>query len=253
LTSALSLRSLTVRYGDVVALRGIDLDIPPACCFAILGANGAGKSSLVGAVAGLVTPAAGRMLLDGRPLGPLAAEERARLGIGTCLEGRRLFVDLTTDENLRAATLVLPVKRRGAALDNVYSLFPRLAERRRQRVGTLSGGEQQMLALGRVLVRDLRVLLLDEPSLGLAPWLAEEIMARVWQLPRRGTAVVIAEQNTSVLPDRSIPSCLLANGEIVAEGALQDVAALDAAAIQARPRRVPSGTPNDAFLEEAFP
>ncbi len=234
MTPALELRSITVRYGDVFALRGVDLSVPAKSYFAIVGANGAGKSTLVRAVTGLVAPSSGQILLEGEKITSLTPEARARRGLGVSLEGRRLFADMSVDDNLRVSTLVLSEGSRREALEHAYELFPSLANRRRQRAGTLSGGEQQMVALGRALIQQPRVLLLDEPSLGLAPWLAEEILSQVWLLPEKGTTVVVAEQNSAVLPDRTIPACLLYQGHLVGEGTMDEVAALDAAEIQAR-------------------
>ncbi|MEA2599334.1 MAG: branched-chain amino acid transport system ATP-binding protein [Acidobacteriota bacterium] len=234
MTSVLELQEVTTRYGELVGIDCISLSVPEAACFPILGDNGAGKSTLLETVAGLSRPASGRILLDGRDITRIGVEDRVRLGIGIALEGRRLFADLTVVENLRAAVLLLPRARRPSAIEFAYEIFPQLRAKSRQAAGTLSGGEQQMLALARVLIRQPRLLLLDEPSLGLAPWLAAAILQRVWELTARKVTVIVAEPNTSVLPQAQLTGCLLYRGRIVDIAPVPYLLSLDSAAIQTK-------------------
>ncbi|HEY8490171.1 MAG TPA: ABC transporter ATP-binding protein, partial [Dehalococcoidia bacterium] len=172
----LDVRDLVVAYGPITALRGISLRVPQGQIVTILGANGAGKTTTLRAISGLVRPAAGAIELDGTRIERAATERIVKLGISQVPEGRQIFTGLTVEENLRLGGYT----RRGGngfrqALDKVYSYFPRLAERAGQQAGTLSGGEQQMLAIGRALMASPRLLLLDEPSLGLAPLVVRDI------------------------------------------------------------------------------
>ena len=180
--------------GGAPALREVDLELQAGETVALLGANGAGKSTLLGAVIGLVPVSAGTIRFDGRPLGRLPADARARLGIGYVPEGRRVFPGLTVRENLDVAA---PAAVRRRRRDAVYALFPQLAENRARAGWRLSGGQQQMLAIGRALMAEPRLLLLDEPSLGLAPKLAREVFAALATIAGRGGAILMAEQNTA--------------------------------------------------------
>jgi len=234
MTPLLELRELTTRHGELVGIDRITLSVAEGTCFPVLGDNGAGKSTLLETVAGLLRPASGRILFAGCDITGLGAEDRVRLGIGISLEGRRLFADLTVLENLRAAVQILRRAERTRAIEAAHELFPQLRDKRRQTAGTLSGGEQQMLALARVLIRQPRLLLLDEPSLGLAPWLASAILRRVLELTTSRVTVLIAEPNAFVLPRSELTGCLLYHGRIVEVAPLEHLRALDAAAIQAK-------------------
>jgi branched-chain amino acid transport system ATP-binding protein len=194
----LETRNLTAFYGDFQALYGIDVMLEKGETVAIIGANGAGKSTFLKAVAGLMRSAADSVLLDGAPIGAKPAAEIVKLGIALVPEGRRLFPSLTVEENLRIGGYGR--KAQGAVqgpwtLDRVYSLFPVLKERRSQAAPTLSGGQQQMAAIGRALMSNPRVLLCDEISLGLAPIIIADVYAALPQIKAEGTSVVLVEQD----------------------------------------------------------
>jgi branched-chain amino acid transport system ATP-binding protein len=194
----LSVRGLTVHYGAVQALHGIDMDVAPGEVVSLIGSNGAGKSTTLRAISGLVRPSGGTITLDGRSLVGLPPHEIVALGVSHAPEGRGVFHPLTVDENLRLGAW----GRRDPAgvardRDRVFALFPRLAERIGQISGTLSGGEQQMLAIGRALLARPRVLLLDEPSLGLAPQVTATIFGILREVNASGTTLLLVEQNAA--------------------------------------------------------
>ncbi len=191
----LEVKNLKVSYGPIRAVRGIDLQVEEGQIVALLGANGAGKTSTLRAISGVVKPAGGTITLGGAPLGKRASKV-AKQGISMSPEGRLIFYGLTVEENLRAgAYLQKSRKHTQENLQWVYSLFPVLAERRKQQASTLSGGEQQMLAIGRALMADPKVLLLDEPSLGLAPLVIRDIFRVLQEIRAKGTTILIVEQN----------------------------------------------------------
>ncbi|BAS27486.1 ABC transporter ATP-binding protein [Limnochorda pilosa] len=193
----LEVEGLRVTYGGVEAVRDLSLSVETGEVVALLGANGAGKSTTLRALSGLVRPAAGRIRLEGRDLARVPAHEIVELGVAHVPEGRRVFGTLSVEENLNLGAYTRR-RLRGAveeARARVYRLFPRLEERRHQLAGTLSGGEQQMLAIGRGLMARPRLLLLDEPSLGLAPKLVREIFRTVREINRQGVTVLLVEQN----------------------------------------------------------
>ncbi len=197
--SLLAVEDLRVSYGQVQALKGVSLTLEAGEIVTVLGANGAGKSTLLAAITGLVEPAGGRVLLDGQPLAGLPAYDVVRRGISLSPEGRRVFATLSVDENLSlgAFTRRKAPAEVAAARERVLGLFPILGQRRRQLAGTLSGGEQQMLAIGRALMTTPRLLLLDEPSLGLAPIFVGHIFEIIRRINAGGTAVLLVEQNAS--------------------------------------------------------
>ncbi len=217
----LTCSALGVAYGPVRALRSVDLTVHEGECVALLGANGAGKTTLLRTISGLVRPTAGEIRLQGKSLAGMAPEYRARAGIAHAPERRRIFPGLTVLENLQvAATAVRGLRAAmGDDLDRIYAMFPRLAERRVQRGWSLSGGEQQMLAIGRALMARPRVLLLDEPSLGLAPLIAEEVYLRLADLVRTRMTILLVEQNTAMALAIASRAYVLEHGEIVLEGA----------------------------------
>jgi branched-chain amino acid transport system ATP-binding protein len=194
--NVLALDGVAAGYGDVLAVRSISLEVAPGECVALIGANGAGKTTTLRAIAGLLPLRGGRILFEGRPLAGLAPREIVALGLAHVPEGRQVFASLTVLENLEmgARTPAARAARR-ETLDEVFALFPRLKERAPQAAGTLSGGEQQMLAIGRALMARPRLLLLDEPSLGLAPIAVRSIMEIVATVNRRGTTILLVEQN----------------------------------------------------------
>ena len=216
----LELQGLAVRYGAVEAVRGVDLHVGRGEAVALLGANGAGKTSLLRAASGLEPATAGRVLLDGEDITALRADERARRGLAHVPERRRIFPGLSVEENLRVGATAWARWRSPLAsdLERVYGLMPRLAERRRQAGWSLSGGEQQMLALGRALMARPRVLLLDEPSLGLAPRLAEDIYVQLRRIASEGATVLLVEQNTVLGLSVAVRGYVLEAGRITLEG-----------------------------------
>jgi branched-chain amino acid transport system ATP-binding protein len=194
---SLEVKDLVTSYGAIKALNGVSLHVPAGSITAVLGANGAGKSSLLRTLSGLVRPRSGSVLLDGKEIAGRAAEDVVQLGMSHVPEGRGVIAELTVDDNLRLGGLWRKDKAdRGRALEEAYALFPPLDQRRKRLAMTLSGGERQMLALGRALVARPRVLLLDEPSLGLAPRITAQIMALVRRLcDETGLTVLLVEQN----------------------------------------------------------
>jgi len=215
----LSVRDLDLYYGDAQALAGVSLEVPAGEIVAIVGANGAGKSSLIRTIAGIESPRAGRILFKGRDITGLDSHEICNLGIGQVAEGRQLFPNLTVLENLEMGAM-LPRARRNArrALEEVFTLFPRLAERRRQLAGTMSGGEQQMLAIGRCLMGNPELIMFDEPSLGLAPVVVQEVLHTIHVLNGRGLTILLVEQNVAVSLKISQHAYVLENGRIVMSG-----------------------------------
>jgi branched-chain amino acid transport system ATP-binding protein len=214
----LQVEGLETTYGAVRALDGVSFAVPAGSIIAVLGANGAGKTSLLRTVSGVVRARAGRIVLDGRDISRLPVEEIVRLGLAHVPEGRGVITELSVEENLRLGGLWRREGASGNAARGVYELFPRLEERRRAPAHTLSGGERQMLAIGRALMSRPRLLLLDEPSLGLAPRLAAQILGLLRSLRERtGLTVLLVEQNAKgalSVADRGI---VLALGRIVAE------------------------------------
>jgi branched-chain amino acid transport system ATP-binding protein len=191
----LKIANLQVAYGHIEALKGVTLEVPRGSIVSIIGANGAGKSTLLNTLSGLVTPRQGEILFEGKPL-PKEAYRIVQMGIVQVPEGRKIFPGLTVRENLVMGGYVLPSSRLlKERLEQMYQLFPRLWERRDQQGGTLSGGEQQMLAICRGLMADPKVLLLDEPSLGLAPILVNEIFQLILKIHSMGVTVLLVEQN----------------------------------------------------------
>jgi len=216
----LEIVDLTVAYGPVMALQGVSLTVADSSVTAVLGANGAGKTTLVRSISGLVRPRAGSIRLDGRDITRLAPEEIARLGIAHVPQGQGVLAELTVDENLRLGGLwrTDPGGRR-RALAEAYELFPPLAARRHVAAFSLSGGERQMLSVGRALVARARVLLLDEPSLGLARLVLVQIMARIKALvTERELTVLLIEQNAKSALSVADQAMVLHLGKVVAQG-----------------------------------
>lgn len=192
--ASLHVRNLRVRYGRTVAVDGIDLEVREASIATIIGANGAGKSSLLNAIMG-VTPSAGEILFRSRAVAQLPLELRVSLGMSLVPELRELFTDMTVEDNLHIGAFRCPRKDRASMIDSVYQRFPRLMERRQQIAGTLSGGERQMLAIGRALMARPALLMLDEPSLGLAPRIVAEVFEQLVALREQGVSILLVEQN----------------------------------------------------------
>jgi branched-chain amino acid transport system ATP-binding protein len=217
--SALSVRSLAVSYGDLVGVADVSLEVPEGGVVALIGSNGAGKTTTLNAIAGLIPIASGRVEWQGQSIGGLSAHAVVRRGIALSPEGWRLFVNQTVERNLRlGATVITDRARVNAALARVFELFPRLAERRAQRAGTLSGGERQMLALGRALMSEPRLLLLDEPSLGLAPAVVESLYETLGRLHQDGLTLLLAEQSVELALEIAQHAYVLQTGRTVLDG-----------------------------------
>lgn len=220
----LRLSDFRVRYGAVEAVRGIDLEIGKGEIVALLGANGAGKSSTMNAVAGLVPVASGKVLFDGHDITDLPPEAIPVSGLTLSPEGRRVFGSLTVEDNLRmGAYAVRDAQAVARAQDRVFALFPILAERRRQWAGTLSGGQQQMLAIGRALMCSPRLLLLDEPSLGLAPRVVEQVFELIETLRDQGVTICLVEQNVAGALEIADRAYLMRSGRIVGHGSAAEM------------------------------
>ena len=214
----LQLSDIVVRYGNVEVLHGIDLRVEEGEIVTILGANGAGKSTTLFSVSGLVRPCAGSVLFDGQDLLRLPSHKVVSLGIAQSPEGRRVFGTMSVLENLRLGAFCIADKTRSArTLQWIFDLFPRLEERKSQLAGTLSGGEQQMLAIGRALMAEPRLLLLDEPSLGLAPLLVRSIFETVRAINQKGVTVLLVEQNARAALRLASRGYVLEVGRVVME------------------------------------
>ena len=217
--SLLELRAVEVAYGDLPALRGVSVSVEAGETLSVVGANGAGKTTMLRAISGLMRPRAGQILLDGERLDTLPSHAIVERGVVQVPEGRKIFPSLTVLENLELGSYVAAAKaRRREGLEHVFTLFPRLKERERQAAGTMSGGEQQMLAIGRALMARPRLLMLDEPSLGLAPIIVKEIFRIIGEINRLGTTVLLVEQNTRQALALSQRGYVLENGRVVLEG-----------------------------------
>jgi branched-chain amino acid transport system ATP-binding protein len=218
----LSLEAVSAGYGDFQALFGVSLEVNAGEAVAVIGPNGAGKTTLLRAISKLVEPSAGEIRLEGRSLAPLPAHEVVARGIAHVPENRRLFPRLTVEENLRMGAFSSR-NRFHERLEMVYGLFPRLEERRRQPAGTLSGGEQQMCAIGRALMSGPKLLLLDEPSAGLAPVVVQSIFALVRRICAQGYTVLIVEQNIRQVLKVVSRAYLLEAGRIHLSGTAQEL------------------------------
>jgi len=215
----LSVDGLDVFYGDAQALDGVSLEVPEGAIVAIVGANGAGKTSLIRTIAGMVTPARGRIRFRDSDIAGFPSYRVCNLGIGQVAEGRQVFPNLSVSENLDMGAM-LPRARatRGKNRERVLEMFPRLRERSSQAAGTLSGGEQQMLAIGRCLMGAPELVMFDEPSLGLAPALVQDVLATIRELNRDGLTCVLVEQNVAVSLKLASRAYVLENGRVTLSG-----------------------------------
>jgi branched-chain amino acid transport system ATP-binding protein len=214
MTAALELENLSVRYGAVEAVRGLSLDVRPGEIVGLIGPNGAGKSSTLHAIMGAAPVVGGDIRLDGTSLVGRASEDVARRGVALVPEGRRIFGELTVEENLRLGLAGRRPNRNGEGLKRAYELFPILREFRSRHAGVLSGGQQQQLAIGRALAADPDVLLLDEPSLGLAPKIVDVVFDALTQIRDAGLAVLLVEQRAQRTVAAADRSYVVANGEL---------------------------------------
>lgn len=220
----LELKNVKMNYGPISALKGIDLAVPEGKIVALLGANGAGKTTTLKVISGLLKPTSGEILYDGSSIAGKPAYKIARQGIMQSPEGRHVLLGLSVEENLRVGSYSLKDKAQIAAnFDRVYKLFPRLQERKKQQSGTLSGGEQQMLAIGRALMGSPRLLLLDEPSLGLAPMLIKDIFDTLKKIREEGTTILIVEQNALATLKIADYAYVLELGKIGMHGPAEDL------------------------------
>ena len=228
MTSLLEVRNLEVSYGQAIALNGVSLTVPTNGLMAVVGANGAGKTSLVRAISGMLPPKSGQILFDGIDITAHNSTQTCELGVGQVAEGRQIFPSLTVEENLHLGGALR--RARSKRLENfarVFAMFPRLAERRTQRAGTLSGGEQQMLAIGRCLMGEPRLIMFDEPSLGLSPIMVELIFDTIVELKNAGMTILLIEQNVAESLEIAETAAVLENGNLVLSGPAPDIAADD--------------------------
>jgi branched-chain amino acid transport system ATP-binding protein len=217
--ASLDVEHLQVRYGDLVGVADVSLKVPGGSVVALLGSNGAGKTTTLNAIAGLVSPSGGSITWRGEAIARLPAHAIVSRGLALSPEGWRLFVSQTVEQNLRLGATTVPDKIRIATLmERVYDLFPRLAERRRQRAGTLSGGERQMLALGRALMSEPKLLMLDEPSLGLAPTVVDQLYDALERLHADGLTMLLAEQSVPLALQIADHAYVLQTGRTVLDG-----------------------------------
>ena len=215
----LRIEILEVGYGKIQALWGISFEIPDGEIVAVVGANGAGKTTTLKTVSGLLRPRAGRILLDDRRLDGLSPARIVELGVVHVPEGRKLFPEMTVLDNLLIGGYPATARaQRPRRLEHVFTIFPRLAERRRQLAGTLSGGEQQMVAIGRGLMAGPKILMLDEPSLGLAPIMVQEMFRVIGEINRAGVTVLLVEQNTEHALALAHRGFVLESGRVVLSG-----------------------------------
>jgi branched-chain amino acid transport system ATP-binding protein len=219
----LEILDLHVSYGAIQALDGVSLRVDRGEIAALLGANGSGKTTALRAVTGLAAVQEGRIIFQGREIQGLPPHEIIRLGLAVVPEGRRIFANLTVAENLLLGAYFRREKAAARDMKEIFQTFPRLAERRGQKAGTLSGGEQQMLALGRALMSRPRLLLLDEPSLGLAPLLVREVFRIIQQLQEQGVTILLVEQNAAAALEIAHYGYVLETGRVVLEGKGQDL------------------------------
>lgn len=221
----LEIRNLTVSYGRVVALHSLSLRVGEGEIVALVGANGAGKTTTLSTISGLLRPTSGQIEFMGRPLTRLPVEAIVARGIAHCPEGRRVFPGLTVNENLTAGAASWRRSRRSidAEREQVFALFPRLRERRRQLSWSLSGGEQQMLAIGRALMARPKLLLLDEPSLGLAPLIIDQLFEAILAINATGLGILLVEQNATLALEVSNRAYVIETGRITLEGRARDL------------------------------
>lgn len=220
----LKVKNLNVFYGDARALEGVSFEVEQGSIMAIIGANGAGKTSLIRAIAGMLRPAQGQIFFRGKNISGWPSHDVCNFGIGQVAEGRQVFPTLTVFENLEMGAM-LPRARahRRRQLDQVYALFPVLSERARQPAGTLSGGEQQMLAVGRCLMGVPDLVMFDEPSLGLSPTMVHDVLMTIRDLNREGLTCVLVEQNVAVSLKLAHQACVLENGRVTLSGTGRDL------------------------------
>ena len=216
--SMLKVENLNVYYGSINAIKGISFEVNQGEIVTMIGANGAGKSTTMNTVAGLLNPRSGSIVFEGKDITHMPASKVVSLGLALCPEGRRVFQQMSVRENLEMGGYTRQASEIAPALDHVFELFPRLKERQRQVAGTLSGGEQQMLAMGRAMMSKPKLLMLDEPSMGLAPLLVEQIFDIILSLNKAGTTILLVEQNAQMALSIADRAYVLETGNIFKEG-----------------------------------
>ena len=225
--SLLKVDDIHVYYGSIHAIKGISFEVYEGEIVTLIGANGAGKSTTLTTVSGLLKPRSGMITFEGRGIVGIGASKIVGLGMALCPEGRRVFQQMTVRENLEMGGFSRPNDEIPGALENVFQRFPRLKEREKQVAGTLSGGEQQMLAMGRALMSKPKLLMLDEPSMGLAPILVEQIFDIIKELHAAGTTILLVEQNAQMALSIADRAYVLGTGKITISGSARDVLADD--------------------------
>lgn len=219
----LSVNDINVYYGAIHAIKGISFEVNEGEIVTLIGANGAGKSTSLNTISGLLRPKTGKIVFDGRDISRIPAHKLVKMGLSQVPEGRRVFLQMTVQENLEMGAFTAPNGSISASLDKVYELFPRLKERYRQIAGTLSGGEQQMLAMGRALMSSPKLMMLDEPSMGLAPILVEQIFEIIGNLHKAGTTILLVEQNAQMALSIADRAYVLETGKISLSGDAKDL------------------------------
>ena len=214
----LEVKNIKVYYGNINAIKDISFEVNEGEIVTLIGANGAGKSSILNTVAGLIKPKSGEIIFDGQGIIGIPAHKIVSKGMALCPEGRRIFQQLSVNENLEMGSYTRPANEVSDSIEKVYELFPRLKERYKQIAGTLSGGEQQMLAMGRALMSKPRLMMLDEPSMGLAPILVEQIFDIIKNLHKSGTTILLVEQNAQMALSIADRGYVMETGRIVTGG-----------------------------------
>ena len=224
----LQVSDLSVSYGSINAVKGVSFQVNPGEVVTLIGANGAGKSTILNTISGLLHPKSGSILFQGKDLHGIPADKILCLGLAQVPEGRHVFLQMTVEENLEMGAYTQPKSTIAPGIADVYQRFPRLKERRRQIAGTLSGGEQQMLAMGRALMSKPKLLMLDEPSMGLAPILVEQIFDIIRELHAAGTTILLVEQNAQAALSVADRAYVLETGSIALSGTGAELMASDA-------------------------
>ena len=225
--SLLKVESLHVYYGAIHAIKGISFEVNEGEIVTLIGANGAGKSTTLNTIAGLLKPRSGSIVFDGHNMAAVPASKTVSLGMALCPEGRRIFQQMTVRENLEMGGFTRPASEIEPSIEDVFIRFPRLKEREKQVAGTLSGGEQQMLAMGRALMSKPKLLMLDEPSMGLAPILVKQIFDIIKELHAAGTTILLVEQNAQMALSVADRAYVIGTGKITMSGNAADVLADD--------------------------
>ena len=221
--SLLKVEQLHVYYGSIHAIKGVSFEVNEGEIVTLIGANGAGKSTTLNTVAGLLKPRSGSVTLHDKSLVGVPADKIVSMGIAMCPEGRRIFLQMTVKENLEMGGYSRPAAELAASVEDVYARFPRLKERYKQVAGTLSGGEQQMLAMGRALMSKPKLMMMDEPSMGLAPILVEQIFDIIMELKKAGTTILLVEQNAQMALSVADRAYVLETGKIVNQGSASEL------------------------------